>query len=444
LPNDARFCDRDRVLTLLANATSGEVNPVSGVLLALAIILVVSKVGGDLAMRVGQPAVLGELGAGILLGNLGLVGFHGLESIRHDPYVMLLAEIGVVLLLFEVGLASTVREMAKVGGSATIVAVLGVVTPLGLGWGVSALLLPHLSVYAHVFVGSALTATSVGITARVLRDLKRSDSAEGRIILGAAVIDDVLGLVVLATVGGIIGAANSGTAVSPLAIALIVGKAAGFLVTAVVLGGFLSPKIFKAAFRLRGSGVLIVSGLVICFLFSYAASWAGLAPIVGAFAAGLVLEPVHYQSLGGRDDDFQLEDLLAPVTSFLVPVFFVLMGLRVDLAGFANPRVLVLALALTLAAIVGKQACALGVGRGIDRLSIGLGMIPRGEVGLIFANLGLGIKIAGNPILDETTFSAIVIMVILTTMVTPPALRWSLSRNTRRERAHRFAQPINP
>ena len=264
------------VLTaLLDSSPSGDVNPVSGVLLVLAIILVSSKVGGDLAMRLGQPAVLGELASGILLGNLGLVGFHALDSIRRDPYIILLAEIGVVLLLFEVGLASTVREMAKVGISATIVAVLGVVAPLFLGWGVGAVLLPHGSVYAHVFIGSALTATSVGITARVLRDLKRSDSAEGRIILGAAVIDDVLGLVVLATVGGIIGAANNGGTVSVLDIGLIVGKAAGFLVTAVLLGGFLSPRIFKAAFRLRGSGVLIVSGLVICFLFSYAASRAG-------------------------------------------------------------------------------------------------------------------------------------------------------------------------
>jgi Kef-type K+ transport system membrane component KefB len=429
------------VLTALLDVSASDASPVSGVLLALAIILVSSKLGGDLAMRLGQPAVLGELAAGILLGNLGLVGFHTLDSIRRDPYILLLAEIGVVLLLFEVGLASTVREMAKVGLSATIVAVLGVVTPLFLGWGVGALLLPQASIYAHVFIGSALTATSVGITARVLRDLKRSDSAEGRIILGAAVIDDVLGLVVLATVGGLIGAANNGGTVSVLDIGLIVGKAAGFLITAVLLGGFLSPRIFKAAFRLRGSGVLIVSGLVICFLFSYAAARAGLAPIVGAFAAGLVLEPVHYQNLGGHDDDFQLEDLLAPVTSFLVPVFFVLMGLRVDLAGFANPRVVVLALTLTIAAIIGKQACALGVGRGVDRLSIGLGMIPRGEVGLIFANMGLAIKVAGKPILDPTTFSAIVTMVILTTVVTPPALRWSLSRHARSERARRFPRP---
>ena len=429
------------MLALLLNSGPGDANPVVGVLLALTIILVVSKVGGDLAMRAGQPAVLGELGAGILIGNLGLVGFQGIDFIGTDAYVSLLAELGVVLLLFEVGLASTVSEMAKVGVSATVVAVLGVVAPLLLGWSVAAVLLPHLSRYAHVFIGAALTATSVGITARVLRDLRRSDSAEGRIILGAAVIDDVLGLLVLAAVGGVIGAANSGHAASFLDFGLIAGKAGAFLLGAVVLGGFFSPRIFKAAFRLRGSGLMIVSALVICFLFSFAAAMAGLAPIVGAFAAGLVLEPVHYQNLGGHGDDFRLEDLLAPVTSFLVPVFFVLMGFRVDLSGFAEPRTLGLALALTAVGIVGKQACALGVRRGTDRLSVGIGMIPRGEVGLIFANLGLGMKIAGKPILDQSSFSAIVIMVILTTLVTPPALRWSLSRNDRRQRGDRPAQP---
>jgi Kef-type K+ transport system membrane component KefB len=312
------------------------------------------------------------------------------------------------------------------------VAFLGVVGPLVLGSAVSALLLPGASIYTHVFIGSALTATSVGLTARVLRDLKRSESREGRIILGAAVIDDVLGLVVLAAVAGIIRAANTGGVVSALAIGIIVGKAAGFLATAVLLGGFLTPRLFQAAFRLRGTGLLIVSALVVCFLFAYAAAEAGLAPIVGAFAAGLVLEPVHYRQVTGAEGEHQLEDLLAPVTFFLVPVFFVLMGLRVDLSGFGHLDIVALALALTVAAILGKQACGLGVDKGLDRLSVGIGMIPRGEVGLIFANLGLGLRIQGRSVLDRSTFSAIVIVVILTTIVTPPTLRWSLSRGARR------------
>lgn len=414
------------VLPALSAAAETAVLP--GVLLAIAVMLIAAKLGGDLAIRIGQPAVLGELVIGLILGNLGLLGVHGLDFIRGDPFVALLAELGVILLLFEVGLGSTVREMTKVGLPALLVAVLGVVVPFGLGWGASALLLPGASVYVHVFIGAALTATSVGITARVLGDLGRADSPEARIILGAAVIDDVLGLVVLTTVAALIGAANASAAISALDIGLVLLKAGGFLVGAVVVGGFVSPRLFGAALRLRGSGLLIASALVICFLFSYAASAAGLAPIVGAFAAGLVLEPVHYRGRAGAKDDQPLETLLAPVTAFLVPIFFVLMGMRIDLGAFARPGVLALSAALTVAAIVGKQACALGVGRGIDRLSVGIGMIPRGEVGLIFANMGLGLSLAGTPILDSSTFSAIVIMVIVTTLVTPPALRWSLAR----------------
>ena len=415
-------------LFLNAFATAANADPLPGVLLALSVILIAAKVGGDLAIRVGQPAVLGELVIGILVGNFGLIGIGGLDYIKTDAYVGLLAEIGVVLLLFEVGLGSTVRDMMKVGVPALIVAVLGVVTPFALGWTVSWLLLPAASVYLHVFLGAALTATSVGITARVLGDLQRTDTAEARIILGAAVIDDVLGLVVLTTVAAIVGAANDHVAISGLAIAVVLLKAVGFLIGAVIVGGFVSPRLFGAAVRLRGTGMLIVVALVICFLFSYVASAAGLAPIVGAFAAGLVLEPVHYRALAGEKTELSLESLLSPVTAFLVPVFFVLMGIRIDLASFTRPGILIFSLALTAVAMLGKQACALGVGRGVDRLSVGIGMIPRGEVGLIFANMGLQMTIAGAPLLDASTYSSIVIMVILTTLVTPPALRWSLSR----------------
>ena len=409
-------------------ATVMNADPLPGVLLALSVMLIAAKVGGDLAIRIGQPAVLGELAVGILIGNLSLVGIDGLDYIKGDAYIGLLAELGVVLLLFEIGLGSTVRDMMKVGVPALIVAVLGVVTPFALGWGVTSVLLPSASVYVHVFLGATLTATSVGITARVLGDLQRADTAEAHIILGAAVIDDVLGLVVLTTVAAIISAANDHVAIFGLAIAVVLLKAVGFLIGAVIVGGFVSPRLFGAAVRLRGGGVLIVVALVICFLFSYAASAAGLAPIVGAFAAGLVLEPVHYRALAGDKTDLSLESLLSPVTAFLVPVFFVLMGIRIDLASFARPGILTFSLALTAVAMLGKQACALGVGRGIDRLSVGIGMIPRGEVGLIFANMGLQMTIAGAPLLDSSTYSSIVIMVILTTLVTPPALRWSLSR----------------
>src|SRR5437588_1488412 len=294
-------------------------DPVAPVLLALAAILAGAKLGGDLAERIGQPAVLGELVAGILLGNLDLVGVPWFRGVASDHTIDVLARLGVVLLLFEVGLESTVRDMMKVGGRSLLVAVLGVVTPWVLGWGVGALLLPNHSVYVHAFLGAALTATSVGITARVLKDLGHAQSPEARIILGAAVIDDVLGLVVLAAVASIIAAADSGTALSYVALALVLGKALVFLFGALSLGVVFSPRLFGFASRLRGSGVLVATALVFCFTLAWLASVIGLAPIVGAYAAGLILEDLHYRELAAKDDR-KLEDLVRPISSFLVPV----------------------------------------------------------------------------------------------------------------------------
>jgi Kef-type K+ transport system membrane component KefB len=347
------------------------------------------------------------------------------------PAVDILARLGVLILLFEVGLESTVRDMLKVGVSSCLVAILGVVAPFALGWGVGALLLPDRSIYVHAFLGATLTATSVGITARVLKDLGRSQSREARVILGAAVIDDVLGLIMLAVVGGVIAAANRGDSLSYAEVGLVLGKAFGFLFGALALGVFLSPGVFGLASRLRGGGVLLATALIFCFALAYLSSLIGLAPIVGAYAAGLILEDAHSRDFADRGER-QLEHLVHPISAFLVPVFFVVMGMRVDLAAFARLNILGLGALLTLAAIVGKQACSLGaVGRNLDRLSIGIGMVPRGEVGLIFANVGLGLTAGGLPVIDEGVFSALVIMVIVTTMATPPALKWSLARNPR-------------
>jgi Kef-type K+ transport system membrane component KefB len=397
-------------------------------LLALAVILFAAKVGGDLAVRLKQPSVLGELGAGVFLGNLDLLGFGGASALGSEPFIEGLAELGVVLLLFEVGLESTVAQMARVGASAALVAVLGVVAPMVLGMGVSAWLLPEASFYVHLFLGATLCATSVGITARVLKDIGQSDTGEARIILGAAVIDDVLGLVVLAAVSGLIAAADQGVdpAVGP--VLWLAGKAVLFLGLAIGLGILLTPFFYRNAARMQGGGVLLVISLAFCFLLAWLASAAGLAPIVGAFAAGLILESAHYRPFVERGDE-ELEHLVHPIVAFLAPVFFVSMGMRVDLATFADPSVLGLAGCLTLAAIVGKQLCSLGVlDRTVRRLPVGIGMIPRGEVGLIFANIGLGLHIGGEPIVPPAVFTAVVIMVMVTTLVTPPALAWSLRR----------------
>lgn len=412
-------------------------DPIAGVVLSLAIILIAAKVGGELATRFRQPAVLGELLVGILIGNLVLVGYDGLEGIKHDSSIDMLSRLGVILLLFEVGLESTVAAMLKVGWSSLVVALIGVVFPFALGWGVGAWLLPEASAYVHAFLGAALTATSVGITARVFKDLDVMQTNEARIILGAAVIDDVLGLVILAIVTGLIAAVDQGGTMSALAIGATFAKALGFLIGSLGLGVWLAPRAFELASRLRSRGVLLAAGLSFCFVLSWLASAVGLAPIVGAFSAGLILESVHYRDFTDRGEH-SLEELIHPISSFLVPVFFVLMGIRTDLRAFAQPGVAGLAAALTVAAIVGKQFAGLGVlTGGVDRVMVGLGMIPRGEVGLIFASMGIALAVGGERIVTTETFAAIVVMVVITTLLTPPALRWRLARTSGRERDSR-------
>ncbi|HXV86190.1 MAG TPA: cation:proton antiporter, partial [Gemmatimonadales bacterium] len=340
-------------LVAVALLTGAGGDPVAPVVAHLAVILLSAKVGGDLAVRAGQPAVLGELVAGVVMGNVALVGYDGFEAIKQDVTVDQLARLGVLILLFEVGLEATVRQMLAVGGTSLSVAVLGVVAPMGLGWLVGAWLLPDHSLFVHAFLGATLCATSVGITARVLQDLSRSQSREARVILGAAVIDDVLGLMVLSIVTGAISAADTGRTMTFGAVGGLVVKAGAFLVGAMALGVALAPRLFKLASRLRARGALLALGLAICFLLSWLADVIGLAPIVGAFAAGLILEDVHFKSFRDRGER-GLEDLIHPIASFLVPVFFVLMGMHTEVASFARPEVLGLAAALTVAAIIGK------------------------------------------------------------------------------------------
>jgi Kef-type K+ transport system membrane component KefB len=400
------------------------------VLAALVLIIVGGKLGGAFFSRLGQSPVLGELLAGVVLGNLGLVGLHGLDSLKSIAGLDLLAQIGVLFLLFSVGLDTNLQKMLAVGTSSFVVATLGVITPMVLGYFCSRAFFPAQSALIHWFVGATLCATSVGITARVLADLGRSDSTEGRIILGAAVIDDVLGLIVLAVVSGIIKAADAGQAFQWGAVLWIVIESLGFLLVAFVAGQWLSRRMFRLAVRLPGESVLLPLALAFCFGLAYLAGKAGLAPIVGAFAAGLVLDEVHYRDLRERDERRRdVQQMLEPIAWFLVPVFFVLMGMRVDLAVFARLDVLGFAAVLTVAAVAGKQVCALGVlERGADRLAVGLGMIPRGEVGLIFAGIGSTLTIAGVRVVDDAVFSAVVAMIALTSLLTPPLLTWRLGK----------------
>lgn len=401
------------------------------ILAGLVLFLAAAKAGGALFDRFRLPAVLGELLAGVVLGNLGLLGWHALDPLSSSPTLEVLAQIGVLFLLFEVGLHSDFRQMLAVGRSSALVAVLGVVVPMALGYFCSAWFFPGHDPLIHWFVGATLCATSVGITARVLADLGKTSSKEGRIILGAAVLDDVLGLIVLAVVAGTIESAGRSAPFSWAVVAAIIGKAVLFLVGAVSVGTWLSGRVFGMASRVAAEGLLVPLAIAFCFLMAWAAGALGLAPIVGAFAAGLVLDEVHYRDLREKTKEHDVPELMRPISAFLVPVFFVMMGMRVNLAAFARAEVLAFAGVLTAAAILGKQICSLGVlEKGTDRLAVGLGMIPRGEVGLIFAGIGATLVLGGERVVDDAMFSAIVIMVAVTTLVTPPLLAWRLGRRS--------------
>ena len=395
------------------------------VALLLALVLIAAKLGGEIATRLKQPPVLGELLAGMLLGNLPVPAFANLGS---DPSVNMLAQIGVLILLFEVGLESTVRDVLRVGVSAARVAILGTVGTFAVGWLVARLVMPHAEAATTVFIAASITATSIGITARVFKDLGQTKSDEARTILGAAVLDDIVGLIVLALVSGWISdhVAGSGHA-DPAALLWTIGKILGFLIISIALGVRVTPRLFVFAAKLRTTGALLAVGLSFCFFLSWGASTIGLAPILGAFAAGLVLEDLHSAPFVDRGER-SLSQQIEPISGLLVPIFFVVMGIRADVHAFAHLETLLLAIALTGAAIVGKLACALGAKPGVNRLAIAFGMIPRGEVTLIFASMGASLMINGAPVLGNTGYAALVMVVVLTTLVTPTALKISFSR----------------
>ncbi|MBT8336748.1 MAG: cation:proton antiporter [Gemmatimonadetes bacterium] len=383
--------------------------------------LIFAKVFGEAAERVGQPAVLGELIAGLVLGAsvLGVVPAEGpIADIIH-----LLAEVGVAILLFEIGLETDLKEMFQVGTESALVAIVGVALPFALGFAYWFWADPSIGAQldgvSHgmiaVFVGATLTATSVGITARVLTDLRLMHRAESKIIIGAAVIDDVLGLVILAVVSALAG----GAALSMFGIARTFVIAVGFLVVAVVVGNLVAPRLFGLIDRMRVRGVLLVSAFCFALLFAALAAKAGSAMIIGAFAAGIVLSSVNQFDL--------IVERIEPVADVFTPIFFVSVGAAVNVGLFVpggpdfNPGVLYVGALLVGIAFVGKVLAGYVVGWGrvkLNHAAIGVGMVPRGEVGLIFADIG---RRAG--ILSPETFSAILIMVIVTTFIAPPLLK---------------------
>lgn len=398
---------------------------VAHVTLLLALVLMSAKLGGEAATRLKQPPVLGELLAGMLIGNLP---WAGLRELSTNGPIDLLSRLGVLILLFEVGLESTVTDVLAVGMAAARVAVLGTIGTFLFGFGFALVLFPDAGVGVPAFLGAAITATSVGITARVFKDLGKTRSKEARTILGAAVLDDVIGLVILALVNALLVNRATGNSASPISLGLTVLKTIGFLAVAIFVSVRLTPRLFGFAAQLRTGGALLAVGLSFCFFLSWAADAMGLAPLVGAFAAGLVLEDAHSAQFVARGER-SLTQLVEPISGFLVPIFFVVMGIRSDVRVLVQPATLLLAAVLTVAAILGKLACGLGVTRGVSRSGVALGMMPRGEVTLIFASMATALSVTGSEARDRTIYSALVTVVILTTLLTPAALKWTFKRS---------------
>ncbi|OGB88073.1 hypothetical protein A3H38_01535 [candidate division WOR-1 bacterium RIFCSPLOWO2_02_FULL_46_20] len=381
---------------------------ISAVLLTLFIILVAAKIGGEIAEYFKQPAVLGELIAGVVVG----VGALGL--VKESDFINILAQIGAIILLFEAGVTSEYESFMKVKLWAFTVACVGVVLPFIFGYFVS-----HyygLGVIESIFVGATLTATSVGITVRVFQDLGRIKSKEAQIVIGAAVVDDVIGLIILAVIIGII---TSGS-VSVINILRITGMAAFFLGGALIVGNVAAPTLLKFVHQMRVRGVLFVFAFAFCLIMAVASQAVGLAPIVGAFAAGLILSRTEHKE--------HVERQIKPVADIFVPIFFIMMGAAVNVSYFnpfnpANHSMLVFAALLFAVAVAGKLISGWAVFARVNKLMIGVGMMPRGEVGLIFAAYGLSHKIISQPL-----YVAILVMVILTTFVTPPILKAIIQR----------------
>jgi len=418
-------------------------------LLWLALILMSARLFAPLAQRLGFPAVLGELLLGVVLGNLSLFGVEVFDTIARDPIIAFIAELGVIVLMLQIGLETRLADLVKVGGRAFAVGSVGIAAPFLLGsFLVGPWLLPGQSDNAYLFLGATLAATSVGITGRVFRDLGKLNMPAARIVLGAAVIDDVLGLVILAVVTSLVQAGS----VSVFDVVRIIAVAVAFLGGSIWVGRLITPYSARWLARIdAGHSMLFAQVLATGLGLAWLAHAVGLAPIIGAFAAGLLFEPIFLKDFETprivqeieplmrdpqhrgvlhelmpilcRHTGHQHEHMLEPIGYFFVPVFFVLTGMQVDLQTLANPVIVAVALGVTAVAVIGKLVAGLCAGKA-GKWLVGWGMVPRGEVGLIFATVGRQLGV-----MDEAMFSVIVIMVILTTLVTPSVLTWLLKRS---------------
>ena len=448
----------------------GHHDPIAPIILGITGILFFAVLGRFAARKLGQPSVLGELLMGVILGNLGyyygsdliillrqgpeifdifeltmagqtmeqaamatitgggvdlilevLKGPHRLELVQVAHAVDVFSRYGVIFLLFLVGLDTSLDEMRQVGGHSIMVAVAGMLFPFALGLLAISLLIPALPLHTDLFIAATLGATSVGITARVLQDINKQQSTEARLILGAAVIDDVLGLLLLAIVSGIV---VSGS-IDVSEILTVIFLAMVFLIGAVKLGPYLLRLVIKYLCRLDIIEAKMFTSFFFVMVLSWMANLVGLATIIGAFTAGLVLRETYFTScriVHGKS--YTVKDLVMPLEVILVPIFFVLMGIQVKLESFLDIQVIYAAGGLLIAAIIGKVAAGYFAGKSANRLAVGFGMMPRGEVGLIFAAIG---KTLG--VIDDFLFSAVVLMVVVTTLLAPPLLKYSMQRS---------------
>lgn len=393
-------------------AAAGGDTSFDALLLALAAIIVATKLFGALAQRIGQPAVLGELLAGVLLGGsvLGVID-------PSAPVLHALSELGILILLFEIGLHTDLRALARVGSTALTVGLVGVALPFAAGIGVARAL--GLELMPAIVAGAALTATSIGISARVLSDLGQLSTPEGQVVIGAAVLDDVVGLIVLSVVGSLV----AGAELTVGGVARTAAPALGFVVVSVALGWVTVPPLFRLIERIRVTGALGIMALAFALLLGWLAARSGSAMIIGAFAAGLILHPTPQRK--------EIERSATQLGYLFVPIFFASVGAQVDLASLASREALVVGGALIAVGVLGKIAAGFApVWFSGNKLLIGIAMIPRGEVGLIFAQMGLT---AG--VLSGASFGALMLMVVVTTFVTPPLLGAVVKRAVANEEA---------
>lgn len=368
-------------------------------LLVLVATIAATKLLGEVAQRIGQPTVLGELVGGVLLGGSVLGLFDPGDAVLHA-----LAELGVLILLFQIGLHTDLRSLAKVGPTALVVGLVGVVLPFGGGVLVARML--GLGMMPSILIGAALTATSIGISARVLSDLGQLKTPEGQVVIGAAVLDDVVGLIILSIVASVIG----GAGLSIAGISLTAGIAIGFVVVAIALGSLTIPPLFRLLEQFRIAGALGLLALGFALLLAWLATKGGSAMIIGAFAAGLILHSTPQRK--------EIERSATQLGYFFVPIFFASVGASVDLAALGTRGALVIGSALIVVGVLGKLAAGYAPWwfKG-QKLLIGVAMVPRGEVGLIFAQMGLA-----TGVLTGETFGALMLMVVVTTFLTPPLL----------------------